>query len=480
MSSPIHIAVENVQFYIRNRTLRLPFRYGKACLTAAPLLHCRVEIAGAAGVSADMLPPKWFDKSPDKTFRNNIDELVHAAKLGENAYRTAGATPSTPFQLWLAAEDEVRREAANAKLNGLTASFGISILERAVFDAACRLTGTPFHQFIRDNAAGVDPERVHPELAGMRMRDCIPAAPLDRIAIRHTVGFADPIRDAEIDPVESDPVPRTVEGWIKNGGVRYFKIKVSADTDADAERLEALAALFNDTCADGYHVSLDGNEQFSDLAALERWYAAMRDRPALSGFLERVLYIEQPIERSEALERPVNTGGANMPPLVIDESDEHPDTFKRAQQLGYRGCSVKNCKGVIPALLNAMLVHRFNEDEPGAHFLTSEDLCNQTVVPLQQDLCTASTLGIAHSERNGHHYGGVVDHLAATETDDCLNHHGDLYTRHGMYPLVHIEKGHIAIGSIHHQGFGVATMPDFDSMTPLNDWVFEQLNVEDA
>ena len=484
MSNPTKFAIEDVQFFVRNRTLRLPFRYGKACLTAAPLLHCRLRARGengdaAEGVSADMLPPKWFDKSPEKTFRNNIDELILAARIGERAFRAAAASSRTAFEIWQAAEANAREEASRHGLNGLTTGFGVSVLERAMLDAACRIAARPFHEFVRTNALGLHPEFVHSELAGWTLAECIPANPVDSIAIRHTVGFADPILDDDLDASEtqSDPIPRSVEGWIREGGVRYFKIKVSGDTEADCQRLDALAKLFESQCPEGYHVSLDGNEQFPRLDALKTWYEAIGTRPSVSTLLDRILYLEQPIERTLALDYRVDDD--ELPPLILDESDDSVDAFYRAQKLGYRGCSVKNCKGVIPALLNGMLIHKYNEQQPGAYFLTSEDLCNQPIVPLQQDLCTLSTLGISHSERNGHHYGGTANHLSAAETKAVLAEHADLYSAQGSTVALRINAGRLAIASVHREGFGVSVQTDFESMTPLEDWAFESLGVED-
>ena len=484
MPDPIKIAIEDVRFYIRNRTLRLPFRYGKACLTAAPLLHCRVSVTGEngitkEGVSGDMLPPKWFDKSPEKTFRNNIDELIQAARIGEQAFRNAATNPETPFQIWQRGDAVTREQAANEGLNGLTVGFGVSILERAMLDAACRVADRPFHEAVRSNAIGMVPESVHTDLDGITLAECIPDKPIETLAVRHTVGFADPIRDDELDDVpRGDTIPRSVEGWIREANVRYFKIKVSGDVDADGHRLEALAALFDTQCPDGYHVTFDGNEQFPGLNELKHWYASLNARPALSNLLNHVLYLEQPLERDVALDGRVNDDG--LPPLIIDESDDSVDAFQRAHQLGYRGCSVKNCKGVMPALLNAMIVQKLNRNDPGKYFLTSEDLCNQPIVPLQQDLCTLTTLGITHSERNGHHYGGAADHLSTIETQACLTSHADLYSAHASAPAVRVDHGRLSVATIHYEGFGLSVPTDFDAMTPLEDWTFETLGVEDV
>ena len=57
-------------FHERPVALRLPFRFGVVTLREAPQVFVRARIRLADGregdgVSAELLAPKWFDKSPD-------------------------------------------------------------------------------------------------------------------------------------------------------------------------------------------------------------------------------------------------------------------------------------------------------------------------------------------------------------------------------------------------------------------------------
>ena len=75
---------------IRNR---MPFRYGKAVLTAAPLLHLRVRVEQAdgkqaSGLAADCLPPLWFDKDPEKRFATAAEVARQLAPLAPVRSRT--------------------------------------------------------------------------------------------------------------------------------------------------------------------------------------------------------------------------------------------------------------------------------------------------------------------------------------------------------------------------------------------------------
>jgi hypothetical protein len=64
---PIRILAGDI--HLIDLKTRLPFKYGIATMTQAPQafvrLHVEVEGRTAQGVSADLLPPRWFTKNPD-------------------------------------------------------------------------------------------------------------------------------------------------------------------------------------------------------------------------------------------------------------------------------------------------------------------------------------------------------------------------------------------------------------------------------
>lgn len=487
-TKPIKLAVESVDFFMRNVRMRLPFRYGKACLTAAPLLHARLAARGedgrtALGVSADMLPPKWFDKAADKDYRQNISDLILAAKTGVQAYLAVASTARSPFDIWLEAYPLVQDATQLVGLNALTGGFGSSIIERAVIDAAGKLAGCDYGTLVRENILGVEPGAVHEELDGRRIEDFVPSRPAESLLVRHTVGLGDPIFESDIDLSDrlNDGIPQSLDAWIREAGIRYFKVKVGAGIDADRTRLVRIAELLDGALPE-YRVTLDGNEQFRQAYEVVDWFTALQDEPRLTRLLASVVFIEQPIERSGALSELGGRGlqdAAELPPVIIDESDDHLDAFKEAVLLGYRGVSVKNCKGVFAGLLNRMLVELFRE-QGGAYILSGEDLCNQPIVPLQQDLCALGVLGIDHAERNGHHYCGTLDHLSASELADCLDLHAPLYEPFRNSARLRIRDGTIGIGTLQQVGFGLGMDTDFLSMTPLADWEYESLGLDES
>src|SRR5262249_14245803 len=146
-------------------------------------------------------------------------------------------------------------------------------------------------------------------------------------------------------------------------------------------------------------VTLDGNEQFHDMGVVATLTHKIADRHWLHRIWERTAWIEQPVGRDESLSKEVSGALKRISkPVIIDESDGRDDAVDRALELGYKGISAKNCKGVFRTL------HSFRRSLESGAILSSEDLMNIPVVPLHQDLCVAAALNLPHSERNGHHY----------------------------------------------------------------------------
>ena len=278
----------------------------------------------------------------------------------------------------------------------------------------------------------------HAELEGLEPSDVLPSAPLDSLWIRHTVGLSDPILTSEIEPEErlNDRLPQSLEEYVDAQKLRYFKVKVCGDDSVDLPRLQTIAELL-DARAGRYVVSLDGNEQYVEAAPFRSLVETLRTKPVFEQFFNSIRYIEQPIHRDAALKPSIEEEMrelSSVKPVIIDESDSGLDTFKQALEIGYRGVSSKNCKGVYKSLLNYALAKR------GGHLMTGEDLANAPVVPLHQDCATLAALGISDAERNGHHYLRGLAHLPHSERADCLEAHPRMYAVKNGLPQLNVER----------------------------------------
>jgi hypothetical protein len=477
------IAVREFGFFIRNLSLRVPFRYGIATMTRAPhlVVRLRVEIDGREqqGFAADNLPPKWFTKNPETSFAEEIAEMIEVTR---HAAETAGALPpaGSVFAFW---QELWRAQNAWAPTGGfppLLASFGVSLVERAVIDAFCRAQGTPFARAVRDNSLGIRLAEIHHELDGLTPGDLLPPVAARAITVRHTVGLADPLTDGEALERPEDGLPLSLEAFIRAHGLTHFKIKLGGDIEQDRERLQRLARIIEAQTAD-YRFTLDGNENFRAVAPFRAFWEALQGERKLRRFLQRLIFVEQPFHRSVALAETTTSelvAWAERPPMIIDESDASCAALPTALAGGYAGTSHKNCKGVIRGLASACLLAQRRRQRPETPLhLSAEDLTNLGPVALLQDLAVVASLGIAHAERNGHHYFAGLSQFPESVQQEILRRHGDLYTAHlAGYPIVSVRHGTVEVGSVVDAPFGVDFEPDLSAFTPVDEWRFATLD----
>jgi hypothetical protein len=303
------------------------------------------------------------------------------------------------------------------------------------------------------------------------------------MAVRHTVGLADPLTTAELgaDQRLDDGLPQSFEEYLVAKGIRHVKLKVNGELERDLDRIATVAALLDRHAPDGYVVSLDGNEQYGSPDGVLQLLEAVEARPELARFRASIEFLEQPLARAVALD-PAAAGLSRLAaklPVAIDESDDRIEAFREAVALGYRGISIKNCKGVSKAIANFCLATKLTAEGDGSWFITGEDLMNTAVLPVQQDLATGAMLGLRHMERNGHHYVHGLDHLSPAEVAGCFEHHGSLYEPLGAGGQLRIVDGRLDLRSLWGPGYAVGFAPDWAALTPAEEWRYEELGLED-
>ena len=448
--------VDEIRFTEREVRLRLPFRFGAVTVTACPQVYVRARIRfedgrTSEGCAAEMMIPKWFDKNPALSNEQNFEQLRQALRNARAAYTSTGAAQCA-WDHFAEHYDEVLAMGLRQGLEPLVASYGPALIDRAVLDAVCLHMHCGFGDAMAGNVAGIDLPRhgLAPDLHGFDL-DGFLAQPRARrsIAARHTVGLADAIRDAELgDAAPRDGLPASLEAAIARYGHRHFKLKLSGDTHADIERLMRIADVID---AHAMVVTLDGNEQYADAEAFTHFLDAFLATPRLQPMAAKTAFIEQPIQRAQALQRDVRTAAARMP-LLVDESDATLDSFLQARALGYTGVSSKSCKGFYKSIVNAARCAQ-GRAQGQRLFLSGEDLTMQAGVGLQQDLALVGWLGLDHVERNGHHY---VDGMAALPPDEQRAFaalHPALYAASDGAVRLRIVGGAIDLSSIGTPGF---------------------------
>jgi len=454
--------------------LRLPFRFGAATLRECPqaFVHVRIELAdgrSAEGCAGELMVPKWFDKNPALSNAQDIEQLRQSLHSAAKAYGADGA-PRTAWGHFEAHYEELLAAGTRAGQQALVTNYGGALIDRALLDALCHLFEAPFAAALRANLPGIQPGALATDLRdfdiGAFLADL---APQNSIAARHTVGLLDAIRDADA-PADAprDGLPVSLEGAIARYGHDHFKLKLSGQTDADLARLAQIAGVLDGRAV---RITLDGNEQYTELGSFADFHERFTAAPALRALAAKVAFVEQPLRRDISLETDIHALARRVP-LLIDEADATLDAFVTARALGYRGVSSKSCKGLYKSVVNAARIAQWNASSPagdrGTFFMSAEDLTMQAGVAVQQDLALVAMLGLPDVERNGHHYVDGMSALSSAEQQAFLAAHPDLYEHsHGAVRL-NIRAGRVTLGSLlAAPGFASAAWPDRASLTLL-------------
>lgn len=469
----IGVRIRAVSFGMTDCQTRLPFRFGIHTMTWAPTLSVRVELETDAGLAqghaAELLVPKWFEKDPKTSIQADLERLIESAQAAAQAARSASF--ESVFELWWRLYRARVHGTPQAAPDRLLRGFGVALVERAVIDAACRAAGLSFFDALKSDLLGIQAARVYPELGEFRFASILPEAPSQRVALRHTIGLLDALRPSDLAAAGrvNDGLPECLEEDIETYGLEWFKLKLSGDLQADLERSLEVAQILAERVPGPAHVSMDGNEQFQDLGRLREFLEHLERESSGRALLGALVCIEQPLPRALSFEDEARSGLAALTewaPVILDEADHGVEALPRALELGYGGVSMKNCKGVLRALLQHALC------EKQTAFQSAEDLTNLGVLALQQDLATVAALGLSQVERNGHHYFRGLEHLSAREARGAAAAHPDLWRAGEAGVHLRVEAGALQLGSLQQVGYGYGCPIDWEARTPLDAWSF--------
>ncbi len=450
MGQPLRI--HDVQLFQRPVTLRLPFRFGAATVTQCPQafvqVHAEANGRTVVGATAELMVPKWFDKSPELSHAQNFEQLRQSLRHARDAM-LAHTDVMSPYQHAQVSGEQAVAVSVSRGMPLLAAQFGPALLDKAVADAALRAAAVSWNDGLH---AGVLGDPWSTRLARVRP---------SHVVLRHTVGLADRLTESDpgIDP--QDGLPATLQAAIQKHGLHHFKLKLCGQIESDLERLTRIADVLQRWGGD-WRVTLDGNETFSDAASLGRFWRALVNAPALRDLLARTLLLEQPLARAVALRESIASIGIATP-VILDESDDHADALVEGLALGYSGISTKACKGIYRSLCNAL---RIAQDP---HLLLSgEDLTCQAGLAVQQDTLLAASLGVQHIERNGHHYADGFGSASAEEAEAFARAHPSLYESSLGRPHLAVRHGRLDLTSLNVIGFASAAMPHWGSLQPIH------------
>ncbi|MCO8243542.1 MULTISPECIES: enolase C-terminal domain-like protein [unclassified Haladaptatus] len=477
------ITISETELSTINLRRRMSFHFGNVHVTEGPqiLVSLTADIDGrtAQGSSMGALAPMWFHKDPEMTLEDGIEGMLEVFEA-TCEYATAMDPHPTVFAYWQSLFEQVGDWAEPTDHPALLWSYGVSLIEQALIDAFCRATETTFPTAVHENTLGIEMGKLYDELDGRKPTELLPETPRREMRIRHTVGLSDPLTDEDVAVADrlDDGLPQSLTEYIEEQGVNHFKIKLAA-TPSDADRLRRIHALLERSSLDDYAFSLDANEQYGSVAEFRRQWETMQTDSTLEPFFDHLLYVEQPLPRDEAFSegtRATFDAWTDRPPVIIDESDDHPTSLRTALDCGYAGTSHKNCKGVIKGLVNRCLIEHRRRTTDGTYLMSGEDLTTLGPVELGEDLATMATIGMDHVERNGHHYYLGLDMYSDDVQDQILENHGDLYRRHpNGFATLDIHDGKISLGSVLEAPFGYDIDLDASEFTPVAEWEIDSI-----
>ncbi|WP_036043092.1 hypothetical protein [Bradyrhizobium yuanmingense] len=452
----VRLKLRDIAFFERPVQFARPFRFGAITINATSQLFVRAEIevegrGTAIGASAELLVPKWFDKRPELSPAQTVDELRRSLEIARGLY-LARTGFQTAFDLHASCIGAQIATCAKKNIPALAATYGTAEIDKAILDALLRGVESSFFDGMAANIPSID-ARLSPDLSERDIRTFLSGRmPLQRVAIRHTVGLDDVVEGegGVVDPRE-------------NTGARYFKLKLSGDPAADAARLTRIGKEL-DALGRDYKVTLDANEQYADLAALQALVDRLEHDATLRPISTRLLYVEQPMPRDITRQSPLGSLAARG--FIIDEADDSYDAFPAARALGYRGISSKSCKGLYKSIINATRAAKWSA-EGEAFFITGEDLTCQAGLAVQQDLALGAFIGVTHAERNGHHYVDGFGETPIAEAQAFAAAHPDLYADAGRGIRLSIHDGDLLTGSLHCAGFASSVHPEWSTLHPL-------------
>jgi hypothetical protein len=463
LSAAPKLSIASIELFERPVTLRLPFKFGAAVVTQCPQAFVRVRIlvegqatngvsTSTEGASAELMVPKWFDKAPELSHQDNFDQLRLSCQLARAAFIEAGATARSAFALSQIGGQSSIFLALAQGLPRLAAQFGPALLDKAIADALLRSLQLNWVQGLSAGVLG------DPYYTGLKIQSA------SKVFVRHTVGMLDRLTSADPGADPQDGLPATLEDAIKSNGLSYFKLKLSGRFEDDVERLSRIHAVI--AKVPNAKITLDGNETFEGAEQLGAYWGQLKEVGTLAPLLRNTLLLEQPLARRIALAESIKDLGIGVP-VILDESDDHPDVLKQGIALGYSGISSKACKGIYRSMHSAFLLNQWRDRSP--HLLLSgEDLTCQAGLAVQQDTFLAASLGVTHIERNGHHY---VNGFGAAPDEEAIlfaKSYPSMYEGGAKQrPRLRIRNGQLDLQSLYVPGFASKCFPFWESLVEM-------------
>lgn len=357
------IRVIKLEPYFKSDRFRTPLKFGKVIMEESTSLIVKATVENrkgniAEGYGSMPLADKWAFPDPSIPSEKKLEAMKligeRSCKLVEERW---GSKYAHPIDIMLSLKSDILRIAKDVDREvGLKIGMPIlgvlvstSPIDAALHDSFGRVNGICSYD-------GYGPRYMEHDLSfylgeefrGRYISDYIRRDYSEKLPIFHLVGALDKLTKDEVDASDPrDGLPVSLEEWIERDGVFCLKVKLSGvDIDWDVKRTKAVAEIAHQTLKnmgiDRFYLSADANEMNRDPDATLEYLRKLRKASPLA--FDRLLYLEQPIERDLAHRMFSMKKVAEIKPVLADESIVDFKSFELALKLGWSGIAIKTCK----------------------------------------------------------------------------------------------------------------------------------------
>jgi L-alanine-DL-glutamate epimerase-like enolase superfamily enzyme len=406
------IRIEELTFSYEEFLYRAPYKFGGVPVDRATILNVRVQVrsrrgASAIGFGSMPLGNVWAFPSRDLPYSATLNAMQELATRIASITRTFTEFGHPidlnhhlhPLYLASARETSNHLKLANP-IPPLATLVTASPFDAAIHDAFGKLHQLNCYQTYGAQFLNHDlGEYLGREFRGESLPRYLRPAPVERLALFHSVGGSDAVLPSEVKSRIGDGMPEALGEWIERDGLTHLKIKLQGeDLGWDIARVVAVDRVAGETRPRvDWRYCVDFNERCPDVGYVLEFLRKVREQTP-RGF-ERIQYVEQPTARDlEANRGNVMHKAARLRPVVIDESLVDLESLRLAREMGYTGVALKACKGQSQAMLMAAAARKYGL------FLTVQDLTCPGASLIHSVGIAAHVPGVAGVEGNSRQY----------------------------------------------------------------------------
>ena len=371
MSKDSDIRILEFNFEYKTYKLRTPLKFGSVIVDKSTSLVVRATVENKLGEKAEglgsmPLAHEWAFPSPVVSSEKKLE----AMKLVAESYGRLLINESDkskylhPIDWFVKLEEEIPKIAKEVsqkldlkeQLPMLASLVAVSPIDASLHDGFGKVNRICSYE-------GYSAKYVSNDLSfylgssfkGKYISDYIKPKYSSELPVFHLVGGLDKLWRDEVSSEEAkNALPLSLEEWIEREGIFCFKIKLRGndiewDVNRTKEVTEVIVESLKKQGKKEFYLSVDSNEMHPSPEAVLEYLQRVKKEAPLA--FEKMLYVEQPVNRDLDKYMFNMSEVAKMKPVLADEGVTDVNSFDLAVSLGWSGVALKTCKTHSAALL---------------------------------------------------------------------------------------------------------------------------------